>query len=89
MRAIYIIWAVALLLFVTSSTSTLAERSRPTVKIIRKPSAKALLPVLPVQAELSHLGGTLGAMANAEGRRRNLLMQKVQENYISTNMTGL
>ena len=53
------------------------ELPHNTIKIGHKKSGRALLHTLPVQTELQHLSSTLGALANADGRRADLLLHKV------------
>ncbi len=47
------------------------------VKIGPRKSGRTLLHTLPVQTELQNLASTLGALANADGRRADLLLHKV------------
>jgi hypothetical protein len=47
------------------------------IKIGSRKSGRSLLHTLPVQTELQHLQTTLGALANADGRRADLLLHKV------------
>ncbi|KAL4539613.1 hypothetical protein Ndes2437B_g02023 [Nannochloris sp. 'desiccata'] len=46
------------------------------IKIAPRKSGRTLLHTLPVQTELQHLSSTLGALANADGRRADLLLHK-------------
>ncbi len=48
------------------------------IKVSPNRSGRTLLHTLPVQTELQHLHSTLGAMANADGRRADLLLHKVR-----------
>lgn len=48
-----------------------------TIKLAPKGSGRTLLHTLPVQAKLQHLSSTLGALANANGRRADRLLHEV------------
>lgn len=58
--------------------ATYHQTPHNTIKIGHTKSGRALLHTLPVQTELQHLSSTLGALANADGRRADLLLHKVR-----------